>query len=216
MKTYSVQEASEIAGIPTRTVHYICKRDNVRKVSNKYLITDELLSLWIDKKNEPAQLPAQLLRKDEELANLAKENNILINHLNSLEEQLKQEKDKKIESGSLLVQINQELKEENERLKQQITKEIPHQEKLKKAIELITLEAMKQNVTHKVFTEEEYTDIIGTISQVDFHQEQVVYLKNRIEKQDDSLLKLSKQVSDSQKIIQQLNFLSAKDKNYDI
>jgi hypothetical protein len=74
---------------------------------------------------------------------------------------------------------------------------------------------MEQGVMHKVFTDEEYNDIIGTISQVEFHQEQVQYLKSRVEKQDDNLLKMAEQISAGQRIIQQLNFLSAKDKGYD-
>jgi len=46
MKTYSVNEASEILGIKPRAVQHRCKRDNIRKKSNKYLITDEIIALW--------------------------------------------------------------------------------------------------------------------------------------------------------------------------
>ena len=55
---------------------------------------------------------------------------------------------------------------------------------------------MEQGVTHKVFTEEEYTDIIGTITEVDFQKEQVEYLRGRVEKQDTILEKLVQQVSE--------------------
>ena len=93
-------------------------------------------------------------------------------------------------------------------LKAEITKDIPHQDKLKKAIQLITLEAMEQGITHKVFTDEEYTDIIGTITEVDFQKEQVNYLRSRVEKQDTILEKLVQQVSER-------NFIEAKNKGYD-
>ena len=74
-----------------------------------------------------------------------------------------------IENSDLKLEI-ENLKEELEEFKQELKKEIPHQEKLKSAIQLITLEALEQNVQHKIFTDEEYQDIIGTMSEVDFHQ----------------------------------------------
>jgi regulator of replication initiation timing len=198
MNTYSVKEASEITGIPTRTIHYTCKRDNVRKVSNKYQITDELIALWIDKKNDSpqlsSQLSSQLLQRDEDIAKLTQENDILRLEIDSL----KTQKDLELES----------LRIENESLKNDLKKDIPHQDKLKQAIQLITLEAMEQNVTHKVFTDEEYQDLIGTISEVDFQTKQVEYLKNRIEKQDGILHELATQ-------IRERNFIEAKDKGYD-
>ena len=46
MKTYSVNEVSKILGIKPRAVQHRCKRDNIRKKSNKYLITDEIIDLW--------------------------------------------------------------------------------------------------------------------------------------------------------------------------
>ena len=89
-----------------------------------------------------------------------------------------------------------------------LSEEVPHQQKLKEAIQLITLEAMEQNVMHKVFTDEEYNDIIGTIAEVEFQTKQVEYLKNRVEKQDEILSSLTRQ-------IQQRNYIEAKDKGFD-
>ena len=74
---------------------------------------------------------------------------------------------------------------------------------------------MEQNVTHKIFSDEEYNDLIGTISEVDFQKEQVNYLRNRVEKQDEVLTRLIEQVEASTKIITQQNFIQAKDKGYD-
>ena len=93
-------------------------------------------------------------------------------------------------------------------LKAELYKDIPHQQKLKEAIQLITLEAMEQNVQHKVFTDEEYNDIIGTLSEVEFQTKQVEYLKSRVEKQDEILSSLTRQ-------IQQRNYIEAKDKGFD-
>lgn len=87
------------------------------------------------------------------------------------------------------------------------TPEEAHQRRLKEAIELITIEAAKQNVTHKIFTEEEYKDIIGTLDRVEYQQEQIQYLRNRIEKQDAALTNLFK-------TIEQRNYIEAK-KNED-
>ena len=67
---------------------------------------------------------------------------------------------------------------------------------------------MEQNVQHKVFTDEEYNDIIGTLSEVEFQTKQVEYLKGRVEKQDGILQELAQQMS-------QRNFIEAKEKGFD-
>jgi len=67
---------------------------------------------------------------------------------------------------------------------------------------------LEQNVQHKIFTDEEYQDIIGTITEVDFQKEQVQYLRSRVEKQDEILNKLVNQVSER-------NFIEAKEKGLD-
>ncbi len=155
MKTYSTKEAAEIVGIKERAVQYRCKRDNIRKKDNKYLITDEIISLWITKEEEA---------------------NAILN--------AKRNANKNIAFSS----------------------EEEHQEKLKEAIELITIEAAKKNVTHKIFTEEEYVDLIGTLDRVEHQQEQIQYLRNRIELQDAALTNLIK-------TIEQRNYIEAKKEN---
>jgi len=80
-----------------------------------------------------------------------------------------------------------------------------HQQKLRKAIELITLEAAKKNITHKVFTEDEYVDLIGTLDRVEHQQEQIQYLRKRIERQDETLTKLFQN-------IQERNYIEANEK----
>ena len=56
MKVYSVKEAAEIIGIKPRAVQFRCKRDSVRKKDNKYLITDLLITSWIDKKKKSTEI----------------------------------------------------------------------------------------------------------------------------------------------------------------
>jgi hypothetical protein len=67
---------------------------------------------------------------------------------------------------------------------------------------------MKKGVQHKIFTDEEYNDLIGTISEVDFQKKQVQYLRGRVEKQDEILNKLVKQA-------EQRNYIEAKEKGFD-
>jgi hypothetical protein len=214
---YSISEILEykIVSISNRSLQIYAKKNQIRTIDNSYRFTGHQV---LELKNK-YELRANKRAKNEAIAKLLSEQkktnapDVFGISNDSLEAK---------ESSSLLVQINQELKQEienlkqeNQELKEQLTKEIPHQEKLKKAIELITLEAMKQNVTHKVFTEEEYTDIIGTISQVEFHQEQVQYLKSRVEKQDDILNKLASQVSENIAENRERNFITAKEKGFD-
>jgi len=49
MKTYSTKEASALLGVSERAVQKKCKQLNIRKKSNRYLITDKLINEW----NEP-------------------------------------------------------------------------------------------------------------------------------------------------------------------
>jgi len=114
----------------------------------------------------------------------------------------------KIKELETLNTENIDLKARNKKLIEEAVKDIPHQEKLKKAIQLITLEALEQGITHKIFTEEEYQDLIGTISEVDFQKEQVQYLRTRVEKQDIILQELVQQTT-------QRNFITAKEKGFD-
>ena len=218
MKTYSVQEASEILGIPTRTVHYNCKRDKVRKVSNKYQITQKLLDAWTDKKNNQSQHYAQLAKLREEMLLLVEEKKEVETNLLHAEQQIKQHLEHQEEQKNHEQEQSEKynlLLAENEALKSKLSKKVPHQEQLQKAIELITLEAMKKGVQHKVFTDEEYNDLIGTISEVDFQKEQVQYLRARIEQQDETLMNLSKQLTAGQEIQQQRNYIEAKEKGFD-
>ena len=46
MNTYSVKETAKLLGIKERAVQTRCKKENVRKKDNRYLITDEIIAEW--------------------------------------------------------------------------------------------------------------------------------------------------------------------------
>ena len=207
MKVYSVKEAAKIIGIKPRAVQFRCKRDDVRKKDNKYLITDLLITSWIDKKKKSNAISNANANAISSANAKLKVELIEVENakLNSQAIAINEQVDLQVQSLELEIE---KLKEENRKLKLELTKEIPHQEKLKKAIQLITLEAMDKGMQHKVFSEEEYQDLIGTITEVDFQKEQVNYLRSRVEKQDEILTKLVNQASER-------NYIEAKEKGFD-
>ena len=191
---YPIKESVEITGIPQRTLTRITKKENARKVDGRYLFTGSQLKILIERRNlrEKKRKSSQPLSSQNYLAKPKNDSDLeaLI-----------------IENSDLKLEI-ENLKEELEEVKKELKEDIPHQEKLRNAIQLITLEALEQNVQHKIFTDEEYQDIIGTITEVDFQKEQVQYLRSRVEKQDEILNKLVNQVSER-------NFIEAKEKGLD-
>jgi hypothetical protein len=183
MKTYSVVEASKKLGISTRAVQKRCFKAKIRKKSNRYLITEEHIKTWYAEitSNEPTNEPNELKRTGTQDGT-------------QYEAVLGKPKVPFQTTGKSV--IHESPGEESD------------EEKLKRAIELITIAAAKQNVQHKIFTEEEYIDLIGTLDRVEYQQEQIQYLRNRIEKQDIALNNLFKS-------IEQRNFIEAKQKGYD-
>jgi hypothetical protein len=219
---YSIKEATSLLGINSRTLTRLAVKLNIQKIDNRYIF-------------KGIDLINYLKNKDKEVFNykdVLKDLDTSQTRLDKLQREVKTLSD----AVKLLTIDNDELKkiieekdklfskksDEAHQLKQKLidktnymTSDIPHKEKLKEAIQLITLEAMEQNYTHKIFTDEEYDDLIGTISEVDFQKEQVNYLRNRVEKQDEVLTKLIAQVEASTKIITQQNFIEAKEKGFD-
>jgi hypothetical protein len=187
---YSISEASTVSKIPKRTLQNYCKRDKIKHQDNIYIIKGSVLSKWIE-----ARQKTTLKRSNAHASAVSISVNGAVNKQLDLQVQ------------ALEIEI-EKLKEENKNLKLELTNDLPHKEKLKKAIQLITLEALEQGIQHKIFTDEEYQDLIGTISEVDFQKEQVEYLRSRVEKQDEILTKLVNQVSEK-------NYIEARDKGYD-
>lgn len=190
---YSINETADFTKWSVRKLQRYAKSKGLRKIDNRYLFVgyqiEEILLLKSGLSDNVATTTINDKREKTTEIQLS-----VIDILNKEIENLRSE----IEY----------LKEKYEREIKELKVEIPHKEKLKKAIQLITLEAMEQGVTHKVFTDEEYNDIIGTIAEVDFQKEQVNYLRSRVEKQDSILDKLVQQVSER-------NYIEAKEKGFD-
>ena len=176
---YSIQETANIVEWSTRQLQRRAKKIGCRKIDNRYLFTGH-------------QVKDILLIKSNLTTNARHDATTTVD-LSVIE---------------ILNKEIEKLREERDVLNAKLTEDIPHQEKLREAIKLVTLEAMDQGVTHKIFSEEEYEDIIGTLAEVDFQKEQVNYLRGRVEKQDEMLQQISAQ-------IRERNYIEAKDKGYD-
>ena len=193
---YSISEASKLIGVSTRKLQRIAKKLNLRLIDGRYLFTgNQLKEILLNDTTPTRQTTDSTSLKTSDLKGDISSNDLdIITNLKNVLNELK-------------TTLNETL-QENKILKEKLSEEIPHQEKLKEAIQLITLEAMEQGVNHKIFTESEYQDLIGTISEVDFQKEQVQYLRSRVEKQDEILKKLVNQVSER-------NYIEAKEKGLD-
>jgi len=44
---YSIFEANKLTGISKRTIQYRCKRDNIKQIDNRYIITGAILQSWV-------------------------------------------------------------------------------------------------------------------------------------------------------------------------
>jgi len=89
------------------------------------------------------------------------------------------------------------------------------EKKLREAISLLSEEAQKKGLIYKLFTDEEWENIISSSATIEhqnahikMHQEQIQYLRKRIEKQDEVLGNLSR-------YLEQRNFIEAKEKGYE-
>ena len=181
---YSIRETTKFVDMSERMLQMYANKHDLQKIDNRYIFNGHQIKELMSKRNE------KRTKKIVSLKNVSLQVEKINDEYNILKEKY----------DLLLL--------ENGELKSKLSEEIPHQEKLKKAIELITLEAMHKGVQHKIFTDEEYQDIIGTITEVDFQKEQVQYLRGRVEKQDEILNKLVKQA-------EQRNFIEAKEKGFD-
>jgi hypothetical protein len=195
---YSIRETAEITKWSVRKLQRHAKKEEIKKIDNRYLfygyhIEKILLSKTGLSDNVTTVTTNSTGGYDKTVEPLS-----VVQILEKEIENLRNERD----------YLKEKYDTDVAELKAELYKDIPHQQKLKEAIQLITLEAMEQNVQHKVFTDEEYNDIIGTISEVEFQTKQVEYLKSRVEKQDGILQELAQQMS-------QRNFIEAKEKGFD-
>ncbi len=195
---YSIKEASNLTLWSVRKLQRHAKKIGQRKIDNRYLFTGHAIEKIILSKSGLNDSVTTTTPNDTGGYTTTVEP---LSVLQVLENEIKNLRD---ERDYLKEKYDTDVAE----LKAELTKDIPHQQKLKEAIQLITLEAMEQNVQHKIFSEEEYQDIIGTIAEVDFQKEQVNYLRQRVEKQDEAM----KNIVAS---IRERNFIEAKDKGLD-
>ena len=212
---YPIKEASDLTGVNARTLTRLAVKLGVDKIDNRYIFKG------VDLINHLKKIEVEVVKYDDVLKE--------IDTLKTRNYKLSKEVEGLSKSVKTLTENNQELSQiikekdtaftkrsdEVHSLKQKLvertaylTSDIPHKEKVREAIRLITLEAMEQGVTHKIFTEDEYDDIVGTMAEVNFQTKQVEYLKSRVEKQDEMLQDISSQ-------IRQRNFIEAKEKGLD-
>jgi len=198
MNFFNPKETAEILGITERTVQRRCKKLKVRKKDNVYLISDELIEVWRLEKRTPNDTPNDMSRH---VSFEAEKNELL--KLN--DERLKMLHEMKVE--------NVTYRKDNENLKAKILELETENTQLKKpmdlkvAIDIVTIEAARQGVTHRIYSNEEFEELIGTIALSETQQEQIKYLRDRIDKQDAALISIAKQV-------EQRNFIEAMDKGY--
>ena len=205
--SYSIKDASEVTGVNARTLTRLAVDLKIEKISNRYIFKGSDLIKYLE------NTEVEIINYDEVLKELDTTRTLnlkLSSKVKTLESSVKTLTEDNLELNQIIKEkdgvyslksdevhkLKQKLVERTEFLKS----DVPHQDKLKEAIRLITLEALDQGVTHKIFTEDQYIDIIGAITEVDV-------LRDRLEKQDETLKSLIKQVSER-------NFIEAKDKGH--
>lgn len=126
MQTYNVLEASELLDISTRAVQKRCFINNVRKKSNRYLITEEHIEKWRAeiKANQPKNEP---VRELEELSTRIRELEAIIVDLRAELKQYDVSDNERIE-----IFTNEEYEILETRLKEWTTQQqkLEHQEQL--------------------------------------------------------------------------------------
>ena len=212
---YPIKEASDLTGVNARTLTRLAVKLGVDKIDNRYIFKG------VDLINHLKKIEVEVVKYDDvlkEIDTLKTRNYKLSKQVEALSKSVKTLTENNQELSQIIKEKDTAFTKRSDEvhsLKQKLvertaylTSDIPHKEKVREAIRLITLEAMEQGVTHKIFTEDEYDDIVGTMAEVNFQTKQVEYLKSRVEKQDEMLQDISSQ-------IRQRNFIEAKEKGLD-
>jgi len=87
IKTYSTKETAKILGIQKRAVQTRCKKDNIRKISNQYIITDVIIADWKQKEEANANANATTNAKQEVAHAIAQK--VAQDKIKKLEEEIK-------------------------------------------------------------------------------------------------------------------------------
>jgi len=195
MKTYSVSEAAEIVGIKERAVQHRCKRDNIRKKDNRYLITDEIISLWRDKEAE-----ANAIKRKDKRNNATQSNNFA--QLDLEVEALK------TENESLKAKLSEYDIEPHERLEVFTNDDyVLFEQRLKE------WQMQRQELEHK----DKMLELTkkSKDEQISFLSNQLEYQRSMGNKQLEQLETIFEILQGQNKTVHQLNFINAKDKGYD-
>ncbi len=191
MKTYTTKEAAEIVGIKERAIQHRCKRDNIRKKDNKYFITDEIISFWITKKEEVNAIQnAKTNAKRNAKKNVA-ENDKLKERIKELEEEL--EHYNIADNERIEVFTNEDYAIFEERLLEWRTQ----QQDLKHKDKMLELTQKSKD------------------EQITFLTSQLEYQRTLANKQLEQLETIFEILQGQNRTLHQLNFINAKDKDYD-
>jgi len=182
MENFTVKETALLLEITERAVQKRCKVYKVRKKDNKYVIDLNTFRTWRE----------EILKANELLNERTNDTTPTRRDTFANVAQID------LEIESLKAEI-EELKKENAQLKKPMD--------LKVAIDIVTIEAARQGVTHRIYSNEEFEELLGTIALSENQEEQIKYLRERIDKQDAALISIAKQV-------EQRNYIEAMDKGY--
>ena len=133
MKTYSVKETADKLNTNKRKIQRLCKKYNVRKKNNKYLITDELIETWKEPTTKPTTKTNNVATNDTTQLDLELE--ALKSENESLKERIKELEDEQIyiaDNERLEVFTNEDYNTFEQRLKEWQTQrqELERQEQL--------------------------------------------------------------------------------------
>jgi hypothetical protein len=191
---YSVIETAIKLEVSTRTVQKRCKRDNVRKKDNKYLITDEHIEKWRleIESNEP-----QTNQTNEPLLEVRKINQLDI-EIESLKQKIEELKD----------ELSQYDIADNERIE-------VFTDEMYAEFEERLIDWKLQN--QKIISQQETFDAKekGLNDVVNLMTEQADHYKNQFQYQKEQATRILDMHEQLIKTIQQNNFLEAKNKGFD-
>tara|TARA_R110002167_G_scaffold6463_1_gene29936 strand:- start:125 stop:802 length:678 start_codon:yes stop_codon:yes gene_type:complete len=223
MTTYSVLDASKKLGISTRAVQKRCKKDNIRKKDNKYLITDLVLEKWSSEiqSNEPTSEP--LNSGTQELIKKYKED---IKTYEVLLEKYEVELEELDVARVVIKALRGELKlskEDNRALQDELSQyDIADNERL----EVFTNEMYAEFEerlndwklqNQKIISQQELFDAKekGLNDVVNLMTEQADHYKNQFQYQKEQATRILDMHEQLIKTIQQNNFIEAKSKGFD-
>jgi len=195
MEYFSVKEVAELLGVSERSIQRRCKKRNVRKKDNNYIIDTNLINAWkeeIEKANDTINDTTPTRR--DTFANATQldiEVEVLKKEIEALKDELSQYEI--AENERIEVFTNDEYQMFEKRLIEWRTQQLEIAQK-DKILELTT--KSKDEI-------------------ITFYQNQLDYQRQLAEKQLQQLETIFEILQGQNKTIHQLNFINAKDKGFD-